>query len=439
MYLSSWVGKKSYFCARSSVFMRYIYYQFPIWIVAVILYSCSAGVSSSPKSDYSGRDDYKVELIDEISKDDVTNGLRRLFPSSDGKSNPSVDAIINSYSHTVERYKVTYKTIFINEEITVSGLLLMPKDVTIEKAICYTHGTIIANDDAPSVGKGTISKTVLPAFAAIAKAVVFAPDYIGYGASKNEPHPYEHMASLGKTTLDMIEVMGDYVRNKLDKDALPLYLTGYSEGGYAAVAVHKLYEETDNKREGTKVFTLTRTIAGSGAYDKLGFADTLLNKRWDQGLNFLPYYYWVLHAYKSIYNWSESHADLFSPDVKSKAEKINYNPRRFIETYKGTNPPWKPSTFFSDSFRKGVNNRNHAIHAAFKENTIISWAPEAKLTLVYGLKDDFVFPLNSINAFNSMKARGGKIDRRAVPDGDHFSTLQTYYAEVIDQLELFPN
>ena len=72
------------------------------------------------------------------------------------------------------------------------------------------------------------------------------PDYIGMGESPGL-HPYCHGASEA-TTIDMIRA----VREAESLDMIPgmtadngeMFVTGYSQGGHAAMATHKYVEET---------------------------------------------------------------------------------------------------------------------------------------------------------------------------------------------------
>ena len=72
--------------------------------------------------------------------------------------------------------------------------------------------------------------------------VVSAPDYLGYGASKALPHPYEHAASLASASADMLRATREFCQQQAVSVTQKNFLLGYSEGGYATMALHKYLE-----------------------------------------------------------------------------------------------------------------------------------------------------------------------------------------------------
>ena len=107
------------------------------------------------------------------------------------------------------------------------------------------HGTIFANKKAPSV---IASDTGSPSGSAIIITSIggFAtlkPDYIGFGDSKEHYYPYVLKDSLANSTVDFIKKVKVFAKDNNITLNNQLFLTGYSEGGYASMATLKKIEE----------------------------------------------------------------------------------------------------------------------------------------------------------------------------------------------------
>ncbi|RYF59285.1 MAG: phospholipase, partial [Cytophagaceae bacterium] len=96
-------------------------------------------------------------------------------------------------------YRVTYTTTNTDgTSITASGALLIPtvNAGTAIPLLSIQHGTITSDDGAPSnYQSGSEAYTFGSVFASQGY-IIAAPDYIGYGASKDLPHTYEHRNGL---------------------------------------------------------------------------------------------------------------------------------------------------------------------------------------------------------------------------------------------------
>ncbi len=102
------------------------------------------------------------------------------------------------------------------------------------------HGTIFANSKAPSVYVENSKKpTVLPVlFSAYGGFILLMPDYIGFGGSKGHYHPYLLKKSSANAVKDFIAAAVKFANNNMielspNRD---IFLTGYSQGGYVALA-----------------------------------------------------------------------------------------------------------------------------------------------------------------------------------------------------------
>ncbi|RUT40319.1 hypothetical protein EJP82_25190 [Paenibacillus anaericanus] len=73
--------------------------------------------------------------------------------------------------------------------------------------------------------------------------VVSAPDYAGYNVSKNLNHPYNIESELADYSIDMLRATKELVKQLKIKTESKVFLTGWSEGGGAALATQKYIEQ----------------------------------------------------------------------------------------------------------------------------------------------------------------------------------------------------
>src|SRR5262249_25833139 len=157
--------------------------------------------------------------------------------------------------HDIEVYRVTYDTQNADgKPIVASGAVLIPKvprGAGKLRMMCYHRGTIIPVYDeytAPSYydlrKNESIYQNYEPSFliATFASAgyLVAAPDGIGYGETKGCEHPYVHAQSLAQTSLDLLRAARELAAQKSVEVDPRVFITGWSEGGFAGMALHKL-------------------------------------------------------------------------------------------------------------------------------------------------------------------------------------------------------
>ena len=315
--------------------------------------------------------------------------------------------------YAVRAYKLTYTTQNTDgQTITASGALLVPVVAQPLPLLSYQHGTIEPSqeDRAPSYYNQRSEVWSAVSLVASTGYVVSAPDYIGYGASKALPHPYEHAPSLASASLDMLRAAREFCQ----KEAIALnkknFLLGYSEGGYATLALHKLLEET-----AADEFTVTASAPGAGAYHKSAFAEYILKST--QPLNFLGTYVWVLDTYNRVYGINRPLTYYYNQPWAGQLAKDEFSP-----------VSKQPQELFTAPFRQGILDKTDAqMLAAFRANDIYDWRPKAPLALFHGTADDYVPFFNSQDAYDAMRARGAtQVELRPIQGGTHFTAAPVY-------------
>ncbi|GAB2786438.1 hypothetical protein GCM10027275_33660 [Rhabdobacter roseus] len=294
----------------------------------------------------------------------------------------------------VKVHRLTYKTKNTNgEEITASGAIILPVTTQPVAMVSVQHGTLRNEADAPSYFKqGTEAYLAGAVFGGLGYIIVY-PDYIGYGESKALPHPYEHRASLASASLDMLRAAKEFLRNQTEvKWDERLYLTGYSEGGFATLSLQKEIEENHASE-----FNLRASSCGSGAYDKTAFMKHLINNETVGVPGYNSLYLWVTLTYNRIYGLNRPASAYFKEPYATQIQQQGIDANINVSL----------NTIFTDAFKQGINDgTDKAFLDAVADNNVYDWQPRTPTRLYHGDADRLVLFFNSQNAFNAMKARG---------------------------------
>jgi hypothetical protein len=360
-----------------------------------ILFVCSLLFASAKNTLVS----YK--LIEQLSIDDMKE-----FYKSQG-----IPKLISPILTGVDMYEVYYHTNLPNgEQVIATGMYYVPTDYPYEVATMqYNHGTAMKNRTGYDYnGEGTICKI----FAADGYAVAWQ-DYIGLGKATGF-HPYQHLETEGQSGVDLLyaikqinQEIGLEVNNQL-------FVTGYSQGGHATLAVHKTIQE---KFQGE--FEVTASSPMSGAHDMSGVQTVIMEKEYSQP-HYLPY---LLYGYQQIYKVfpdNEAFKKVFRPEYRYVVDNIlakGHNVGQ-INAMLPKEPFDMIEPYFYEQFQ---TNPDFFFTKVLQENNTYKWIPESPVQFCYCVGDEEVYYKNSIVAMEWMKENGAKriIDRKVSDTFNH--------------------
>lgn len=337
----------------------------------------------------------------------------------------------------VRLIRVTYTTEYPKgTAINVSGALLISENYDAGfPTVVYNHGTYDNRESAPSTdiaGLSSMDAVLGIAIASAFNCALLLPDYIGYGESKSTAHPYVHVESLGQTGLDFLRAFREYMASP-DVD-LPVsdrvFITGYSEGGTAALAVHKAID--DHPEEG---LTVAGNVAGSGVYDMVAACKAFVCNPDTLESQMLSSYLWVLGMYKTDFGYSKDYADIFSEEDNARLQSIDYDLTYFRSVTEGLPLNNIAAQLFLPAFIAGVQDETDTEFIRIsRQNSLVDFAPKDSLIFVYGDADNWVHPVNSRNAHSAMREKGCKVESRVHPGGDHYTTYPLYISVLLEWL-----
>jgi len=278
--------------------------------------------------------------------------------------------------YPVSYHRLVYTTTYNGKQIKASGAIAIPVCPNRSPAIVsYQHGTMFADRDAPSESN---SADVFPLFN---DYIIFVPDYIGYGESKDILHPYFIYEACVTPVIDMIIAGKKYLDdNHIPYDHDKLFLTGHSEGGYVTVAVQKELEQ--NPVDGLKV---TASAPSAGPYDVSLIANLIL-----QGINYpSPAYLILIFSVYNNFYFQRPLTDFFQSSYAFDIMNLlsgNYNEDQINNRLTVVLSNLVAPTFLTDYRDDGEKE----LKEAFKMNSVNNWAPQTPTRLYHGTIDNLV-------------------------------------------------
>jgi fermentation-respiration switch protein FrsA (DUF1100 family) len=323
--------------------------------------------------------------------------------------------------HDVEVYRVTYATRDADgAEVVASGAILIPKAAGKVPLMGYCRGTIIPVYDeytAPSYYDLRNNQSIyqnyemsfLGATFASAGYLVAAPDGIGYGATKGRVHPYVHAPSLARTSLDLLTAAREFAaQERLEIDPR-LFITGWSEGGFAGIALHKLIEETRGKELPVAASSLL-----AGCYALSAMIDLFCH--YDEDFPEHQIYYWMLRSMGRVCGLKRPFDQTVVPPFAAALAKDVL-----------ADAPRNPRVGLDPDFRNAyLNDPADEMRRALRDNDRYDWKPLAPVFLHHGTHDDIVPFFCAQMAYEAMRARGGRVKLYPYLGKDHYQPVNRY-------------
>jgi hypothetical protein len=292
-------------------------------------------------------------------------------------------------------YEVVYTTTYSDGSLVkASGMLYVPQGADKPSpTMIYNHGTEICRE---SCFDGTGEQSICLAFATDGYIVV-SPDYIGKGKGERE-QLYLDAATESGASVDMLLAVTDLLP-KLNATRGPqLFVTGYSQGGHAAMATHRFLQEKYSDR-----FPVTASSPMSGPYDVESTVYASRRKHYDYPgylVFMLATYYETLGSVAKMKEALVAPYDTILPALVNGAWPMEVIDANMPDTaFKAVK-----KEFYTDFDQ----NPNSPFRKYLASNNVYNWKPEVPMQLCYCKGDDQVTYKNSVTAYETMKKNGAK-------------------------------
>ncbi len=376
------------------------FFYFFATTLSVFFYGCSEQ-STEPDADPKRGDIISITSLNTYS----TEEIKQVLTAAEMSGNFDL-------TYSVEAVRIEYWTIDVQGNyIQVSGAVMIPLNAENIPLFNLNHGTKLKRDMVASVNPINITEGIVGLIMGSKGYYSCIPDYPGFGVS-NILHPYTHSKSITNAVIDFIRAAKTFSNENNITLNDQLFITGYSEGGYVALATQKEIEENH-----TDEFQITAVAPMAGPYDLNSTATELFQQTsydWPANIAFL------LTAYNDIYGWDRLDS-IFKDPYGNMMSGL----------FDGTQTLWEVNTqlpktitdLLNQSFINNyLNGSDSTTISALRENTLLDWNPIAPIRFYHGDADEVASYQNSLTVVENLKAGGSEnINLVTIEGGTHES------------------
>jgi len=300
----------------------------------------------------------------------------------------------------------TYTSHDVNgDPITLSGKVIIPAKGKIKNMIIVSHWTIGANRECPS--------ECLPLEGILASkgyAVVMA-DYIGYGVTSNQVHPYMHVSSTAGSVVDMALAVKPYLKAiGREPESDNVILVGYSQGGSTTLGVMNILQ-VGYKTE----LPIEMVFAGGGPYDLAATFDVAMLEDKTGIPCAIPM---IVQGINEGEDLGLNLSDFFTPLLMEHLDEwINSKQYSVLEINAMLNAK-NVSDLMTDVGRDKSNPQTAKLYRSLMWNSVLFFTPRAPVYLFHSMDD------NTVPFANALKAEEHFKGYMVIHDFDHYGTHQ---------------
>jgi len=278
------------------------------------------------------------------------------------------------------------------DSIRLSGKVMLPKGRKPKRMILVSHYTTCSNAEAPSNAFSLEGILVQLGYGLI------IPDYMGYGVTADQVHPYLVMDLTARNVVDMYLAVRPWLKAVgMDPEYSAINLMGYSQGGATTMAVEYLIESEYSWDEDPDRIDIHRVFAGGGPYDVKATYERFVNTDVAGYPVAVPL---VLQGMILGNKLNIQMTDLMQPwlynHINDWINSKKYTSAQ-INSFIGTTVTHKLLT------EEAMNQTSDNVAELYKAMTINSilaynWQPEAAVYMLHSMDDEVVPYTNAANA-----------------------------------------
>jgi pimeloyl-ACP methyl ester carboxylesterase len=381
---------------------------FPAFLILLV----SAFVTSCRKED--NAPSYSYYVSKQFSVEYTTGYMNSIIDIAAGAL-PDLAILKPLIKSDIKVYKIVYKTTVNGNKINASGLIIVPVTAGNYPVLSFQNGTNTVNASSPSESPLDINYQLVELIASMGYVVVFA-DYPGFGESTEIPHPYLIKEATVRSLVDLLYTAREMVSQEFPGRTLnnDYYLLGYSQGGWATLALHKALEQ-----DFSADFNLRGSSCGAGPYNiKLLFENIVKRPTFPN-----PYYLaYIVNAYSAYNQFTNPVSDIFNEPYASRLSNLFTGALTSAQI--NNQLTTSISGLIAPDFLSGFNTspKFSSVITALNNNSISAWHTNKSVLLIHGGNDTSVDPISTENMYSSMIQAGTSPDickKVIVPGVDH--------------------
>ena len=362
-------------------------------IIRAVLFLTAVGLTVP-----SCRKDQKPEYNYFVSKElslTYTKGTITSMMDIAVQTYPEVNDLKPFVTSDIDVYRLVYKTTIDGEEINASGLVCVPVTGGEYPVLSFQNGTNTVNAYAPSEFLTNPSYQLVQFIASMGFIVVI-PDYPGFGASSQIPHPYMIKEPTVTSVIDMLRAVNE--GGELEFPSIIIkdeyYLLGYSQGGWATLAIHKAMEQ-----ELSDEFNLAASVCGAGPYNMYNLFLGMVNATTYPMPSYLGY---IVNAYSRYHQFTNAVTDILNEPYAGRLASL-YNGTLTTDQINSQLTTSIPGLLKAEFLSGFVSSSSYSsVRDALMNNSITAWNTAKPLLLVHGESDTYVSVTSTETMYDAM-------------------------------------
>ncbi|MEM1327391.1 MAG: T9SS type A sorting domain-containing protein [Bacteroidota bacterium] len=316
----------------------------------------------------------------------------------------------------IDLHKIWYETLGSDGQLdTASGLLILPQLTELPPPIISHHGTTSPRTAIPSNQQSHFGEIFYGAFG----FPVVVADLLGMGESRGF-HPYLHAATQASASIDLYRAASDYAADLSVELGDQVFVSGYSQGGHAAMSTLRALE-LDHADE----FEVLAATPMSGPYNLSG---TLRDEiAANEEYLFPAYLAYIAKGFQAAYGdiyedvnelFKEPYASVVRPFDNQEdftLGQLNDSLLILLNELEGASTP---TALFQEEFLTAMValDTTNRIVAAIVDNDVYDWVPQTPTRLYYCEADEQV-PFENAVFTDSVMTANGAPDIEAMSQG----------------------
>lgn len=288
------------------------------------------------------------------------------------------------------------------DSLLVSGQVYLPKNRHLKGIMIANHYMMTSDAEVPT------NMTAMESIFILKDYAIIMPDYLGYGISRDEPHPFLHWRSAAHMAVDLLKCIPqllDYYGYEYTKDVV---IEGYSQGGAVALGTARMIEEMNSE------WTVRKLYAGAAPYNPALAYDYCVAHDEVGFPSIIPL---LVIGMNSAYNLGIDYNDVFKEPLLSNYEEWIYSKlysMKEIDKLMGSNR-------MSQLMKPEWMDRDHAmtkkIYDALLANSNVGYNLLSPAYFIHSLDDELVPLYNTLILMEQMPDNS-----RITYDFQHFGT-----------------
>ncbi len=358
----------------------------------LLMQSCSGKEETDPFAD----NNYLLssELLMMRTKENIVSVL-----TIAGTQYPAILEIVADVVTGVNVYSITYTTEFMGEEVTASGLVCIPSVPGTYPVLSFQNGTNTLHSAAPTADPQALQFQLIEYLAGTGYVVIL-PDYLGFGASEQMAHPYLHKESTAQTIIDMLYSLTEFDEDVAKEISITneCYLMGYSQGGWATLALLEAMEQ-----DYASDFTVKAASGGAGPYDLNYVNEYVLGQTQYPMPVYLAY---IASAFSEYDLYTNELTDIFNAPYAGRIPGLfdGLHTSEQINAQLNVNI----ADLFKSEYISGYATAPlyESIRNSMTANSVQGWDSNVPILFLHGTADTHVMPVLSEMMHNDMIAAG---------------------------------